>query len=45
VADTYTALLSRAGKGQSSKKEWVTEYMMCCSFIEIIYIWIDFVIL
>lgn len=33
VADTYTALLSRAGKEQSSVKEWV----MCCSFIEIRY--------
>lgn len=37
VADTYTALLSHAGKGHSSKKEWVTESMMCCRFIEIAY--------
>lgn len=37
VADTYTALLSHAGRGQPSKIEWVTECMMCCSFTEIRY--------
>uniref|UniRef100_A0A8C8E8W0 Spectrin repeat containing nuclear envelope protein 2 n=1 Tax=Otus sunia TaxID=257818 RepID=A0A8C8E8W0_9STRI len=30
VADTYTALLSRAGEGQSSKKEWVTVSFLAC---------------
>lgn len=37
VADTYTALLSHAGRGQPSKIEWVTERTMCCSFTEIRY--------
>jgi len=35
VADTYTALLSHAGRRQPSKKEWVTECMMCCSLVKI----------